>query len=65
MEEYSLCKGYKTVQKRWGMEGEDADEALLSESTGALAMSSYCLHSILYKLFTNAQGLNYGDVSSH
>lgn len=47
------------------MEGEDADEALLSESTGALAMSSYCLHSILYKLFTNAQGLNYGDVSSH
>lgn len=61
----SVLEEGKTVQKGWEMEGEEADEALPSESTGALSTRSYYLHSILYKLFTNAQRLNYGDVSSH
>lgn len=60
-----ISEGIETVQKGMEAEGKEADEVLHSESAGALAASSNCLQGILYKLFTKAQGLNYGGVSNY
>lgn len=60
-----VLEGMETVKKGLEADGEETDEAVHSESAGALAMSSDCLQGILCKLFTKGQSLNYGDVSKH
>ena len=60
-----VSEGVETVQKGLEAEGKETDELSHSESAGALATSSDCLQGILCKLFTKAQGLNYGGVSNH